>query len=88
MERSECDEEIVKKADKIDAYGVYTFLEKIRTLSANALRERSEQEITTNIDQFMIIRDGEKIIACGEIFQTDDTFTLELGALATDPDYQ
>ncbi len=88
MEPPECDEEIVKKALKEEANDIYTFLEKIRNQTADALRERSRENIVKTIDQFVTIKDGERIIACGEIFQTENTFTIELGALATDPEYK
>ncbi len=78
MDRPECDQEIVKEADIQNAPEIHAFLERIREKTAGALRERSEEEITRNISRFVTIRDGEKIIACGEIFQTENIFTLEL----------
>ncbi len=88
MERIGCDDEIVKKAEIQEALEIHAFLERIRENTGNALRERKTAEITQNINWFVIIRDGEKIIACGEVFQTENTFTLELWALATDPGYR
>jgi N-acetylglutamate synthase-like GNAT family acetyltransferase len=39
---------------------------------------RSKEEIQDTIGNFVTIKQNGKIIACGEIFQTENTFTLEL----------
>lgn len=88
MEPPECDPDIVKRAETKDTAEIYTFLEKIRALTGNALRARTQGEIQNNIDDFVVICEGGNVIACGQIFQTDNSFTLELWALATDPQYQ
>jgi GNAT superfamily N-acetyltransferase len=67
---------------------LFEFLESVRKRTHGMIRPRSEEEIREKIWNFVTIKDGDKIIACGEIFQTDNTFTLELGALAVDEEHQ
>jgi len=88
MVPEEHNKKTIEPANEWDVETLYEFLESVRAKTNNALRMRSEEEIRKNIRSFVTIKQDGNIIACGEIFQTEDATTLELWALAVDEEYK
>lgn len=73
-------------AQENDWKALYSLLKSAESAPGSGLKPRSEKYIKQNIDNFITLYDGDTLTACGEIIEVD-YHTLELGAIATNPDY-
>ena len=65
---------------------IYRLLKIAEAQPWSGLKPRSREYIGENIYNFITLYDGPTLTACGEMIEVD-SHSLELGAVATNPDY-
>mgnify|MGYP002142689047 CR=1 FL=1 len=76
-----------KMADASEQRQLFELLKKVSEQPGSGLKPRTEEYIRANIHNFITIYDEETLVACGEIIELD-SWTIELGAVATNVEYQ
>jgi N-acetylglutamate synthase-like GNAT family acetyltransferase len=74
-------------ADVGEQKQLFELLRKVSEQSGSGLKPRTEEYISENIHNFITIYDEDTLVACGELIELDSG-TIELGAVATNVDYQ
>ncbi len=74
-------------ADDIEQKQLFELLKKVSEQAGSGLKLRTEEYIRANIHNFITIYHEETLVACGELIELDVS-TVELGAVATNVEYQ
>ena len=76
-----------KMAERFECENLLHLLQKVSEQPGSGLKPRTAQYIEENIHNFITIYDEGILVACGELI-TLDSSTIEVGAVATNIDYQ
>ena len=76
-----------KMADISEQKQLFELLNTVSEQPGSGLKPRTEKYIRKNIYNFITIYDDETLLACGELIELDSG-TIELGAVATNVEYQ
>lgn len=74
-------------AGKSEQKQLFELLKKVSEQPGSGLKLRTAEYIRKNIHHFITIYDEDALVACGELIELDSG-TIELGAVATNVDYQ
>lgn len=74
-------------ADISEQKQLFKLLNTVSEQPGSGLKPRTEKYISKNIHNFITIYDEDTLVACGELIELDSG-TIELGAVATNVDYQ